>query len=458
MNKLSSIMVCVVLSACGGGSGEPAADGGTNDVEPTLIPGGGASSGAIGGEINVFVIDDETGAVIPGAWVRIGDAAAATPLVNQTNTSGLAEFVDDSLNGAQTVTVVADGYAAATWVGVNGANVTIPLARNPRPAVPAATVSGTIDGWASLPAPGLYDYNLAIVLYSWSARYGARENSIEQPMNGDTPANFCIRTSVDGDTCNWTMKTRAGKQVHYAVIVRGATNGTVSDTSDDTYTLLGYAVKTGLDLSAGQTVSNETLTMVSATETNVAVQFSGAPSGANQRLAFPFIDAGDAGQLAFPLPALEPGSTSSSVPALTGPFAQMSYQLVGLAVADPEQPRPYSATFSRGVSFAGTESLAPFLELPSGLSSTGNTYSFSPAAGASVHAATIADANDQPAWTILFADGSSTVTLPELSPDPLAGGNLTFRVAAVELPGFDPSSFRIEAMTTEVVRVSEASR
>ena len=461
MKKLGSVIVCIALAACGGGGDDPAADGGSNgpnDVEPMLIAGGGAESGAIYGEINVYAIDDESGATIPGARVRIGAADATTPLENQADSTGLAVFMDDGLIGPQMVTVTADGYAAATWVGINAANITVPLARNPRAPVATATVSGTIAGWDSLPTPRLYNYTLAIVLYSWSPNYGARENTIAQPMNGDTPANFCIRTSLDAASCNWTMKTRVGKQVHYAVIVDGNTNGTTSDTSDDTYTLIGYAVKTGLDLSAGQTVAGETLTMVTSTEHSVAVQFPAAPSGAGERLAFPFIDAGDAGQLAFPLPPLSPSSTSSWVPALSGPFAQDSYQLVGLALANQNQSRPYSATFARGVSFSGSESVGAYLALPSGLSVSGDTYSFSPAAGASVHVATLADANDQPAWTILFANGSTSVTLPALSPDPRAGHSLPLRVEAVEIPSFSPSSFHIGDMTRNVLRVSEAAQ
>ncbi len=456
-------MGCFALLACGGGSSDGVDGGGgnadarvsgPNDVEPMLIAGGGVGSGAVHGEINVHVVDDETGATIPGATVRI---EAATPLENVTDSGGLAVFIKEDLIGAQTVTVVASGYAAATWFGVNGANVTVPVAKNPRTPVPSATVSGTIDGWSSLPAPSITSYTLAVVLYSWSSNYGSRENTIAQPMNGDTPANFCIRTAFDGASCNWTMKTRVGKQVHYAVIVDGDTNGTTNDASDDTYTIIGYAVKTGLDLSAGQTVTNETLTIMPLTETPVSVQFANAPAGVGERSAFPFIDAGDAGQLVFPLPTLTPGTTTSVVPALSGPFAGMNYLLVGLAVVNADTARPYSATFDRGVSFAAAESQSPFLELPAGLAANGDTYSFTPAPGASTHLATLADASDNPAWTVLVLDGSSSFTLPALSADPRAGRSLSLRVTAVDIPGFNSNNFQVGQLTTTMARVSEAS-
>ena len=315
-----------------------------------------------------------------------------------------------------------------------------------------ATVSGTL----SLPTPDVDKYSLAVVLYSWLPVYGARENTIAQPLSGDTPANLCIRTAFDDPTCNWQMNTRIGKQVLYAVFAEGDPNGTTSDPSDDTYTILGYAVSTGLDLSAGQNLSNQTLTMMSLAETNVAVQFSSAPSGVGERLAFPFIDAGDQGQLVFPLPTLSPASSTAVVPALSGPFAGMSYVLIGLAVPDSEAARPYSATFDRSVTFTGSESMAPFLVLPSALSSNGNVYSFTPPPGASTHFVVLADPSDNPVWTVSILDNTTSFELPTLSPDPRAGLSLEFRVTAADVSGFDPSDFAVKDLAQQMAGVSEA--
>ena len=220
--------------------------------------------------------------------------------------------------------------------------------------------------------------------------------------------------------------------------------------TDDTYTILGYAVKTGLNLSAGQTVTNETLTMTSLATTSVSVQFSGAPSGVGERLAFPFIDAGDAGQLVFPLPTLTPGSTSTVVPALAGPFADMSYLLVGLAVASTDSARPYSVTFERGLTFSGSQSMTEFLDIPSGVSNSGDTYSFSGASSASTHFVALADASDNLAWTVLILDGSTSFTLPAISPDPRAGRSLQVRVTAADLAGFNPSNFTVRSFASQM--------
>ena len=76
---------------------------------------------------------------------------------------------------------------------------------------------------------------------------------------------------------------------------------------------------------------------------------------------------------------------------LAGPFAGMSYLLVGLAVADPDSPRPYSASFQRGATFAGSQTMTSFLDLPSAVSNNGDTYSFTAAAGAAAHTVTLSE-------------------------------------------------------------------
>jgi hypothetical protein len=127
------------IGACGGGSSGP------NHVEnPMAAPGGGVQEGAIHGELNVFVIDADD-APVAGAMVRVGDAAAAAPLTGTTDASGLVTFEDDTLKGAQTITVTASGFAAQTWIGANGAVVTIPLTSTGAPATPPSTRSPRIS-------------------------------------------------------------------------------------------------------------------------------------------------------------------------------------------------------------------------------------------------------------------------------------------------------------------------
>ncbi len=464
--KTTLSMVAAVAIGCGGGDdtgdgdGGGGADGppGVNDVEPSLIAGGGVSSGAIGGEVNVYVIDAETEQPIAGATVRVGAADAASPLTGTTDSTGLLVLSDSSLSGPQTISAVASGHAAATWIGANGANVTLPLQPKPLPSVPTATVSGSIDGWSSLPAPSDFDhYTLALVLYSQTGEFGAREDGIEQPMDGDLPANSCVRTSISGSSCSWEMKVRTGKQIHYAVIVSGDSNGSIDNPNDDTFTPIGIAVKTGLDISAGQNITGEVLTMVSAGDTmSVNVTVPSPPASASSAAAIPALDTGEYGQLVFPLPPITPSTTASSMLKATGAFSGAQYNLLGLAVPAIDVSHPFSSSVVRNVNFSGTESLPAWLAPPTGVGASGGTYSFTPTSGASFHAANIFDGSGNALWNVVLLDGSTSFSLPALDPDPLPSGSLELRVGAIEVPGFSPGNFSLADFGDEVARAAEA--
>jgi hypothetical protein len=254
-----------VLAAvlAGGACGE---ESDVNDVVPESFSGGGVGSGDIRGELNVYVIDEVTGSPLVGAAVRVGEPAAAAPLAGTTDGTGLVTFSGGALSGPQTITASAAGHAPATWFGANGANVTVPLSPNPEPAVQTATATGTIEGWEAMAEPAAGHYRLGVALYSESDELGAPENEIEQPDGpGGMPQNVCayVPGAMTGP-CSWTLATRTGKQVHFAIIVDGDAHGTPADFEDDTHTVTGYAVKRGLDLAAGATSSGEVLVPLAA--------------------------------------------------------------------------------------------------------------------------------------------------------------------------------------------------
>src|SRR3954471_20424531 len=77
-----------------------------NHPAPVLVPGGGIGGGAIGGYLNVYVIDADTYAPIPGAAVQVGASSASAPCMALTNSMGLVTFDPMScpmLHGAVTV-------------------------------------------------------------------------------------------------------------------------------------------------------------------------------------------------------------------------------------------------------------------------------------------------------------------------------------------------------------------
>src|SRR5262245_58750770 len=91
----------------------------SNNPDPRVIAGGGIGDGHIDGEVNVFVIEGATNQPISGATVDVHGKQATT------DGKGLVTFKD--VHGPQDIAVKAANYASAVWIGVNGANVTIPL-------------------------------------------------------------------------------------------------------------------------------------------------------------------------------------------------------------------------------------------------------------------------------------------------------------------------------------------
>jgi len=64
-NLWAATVAFCVTTACGGGAATT-----INDVDPVTIPGGGVSSGAVLGELNVTVIDGLTEEVVAGGYAR----------------------------------------------------------------------------------------------------------------------------------------------------------------------------------------------------------------------------------------------------------------------------------------------------------------------------------------------------------------------------------------------------
>jgi hypothetical protein len=422
----------LVVAACsdsaGGGDDTP------GSVDPKMIPGGGVADAPIAGVLHVHVVAADSSA-IANATVQVGDKTATT------SAAGLATF--DGITGPQTVTAVAAGHAATTWVGVEGANVTLPLelAR----ALPTARVTGTITGWNALPNPAFGHYTLAVVLYSFLDDPAALENSIEQPMNGTTPLNTCINTGFSTSTCRWQMNTRIGKQIHTAVIVDGDAKGTSNDLSDDTYTLIGYAAGEVVTLTADQMVMDESLAMVTAVQP-FEVTFPPAAPGLPFAVAIPELALGDAGRIVFPLPTLTASSRMTRVLQNTGKFAG-SYKIVGLATPSSTVTSPFSSVFVDG----GT-TLPPWLAPPAN-PMPGKTITFTGAPGAAFHTVRLTR-SASPLWNVTLLDGTTSFTLPAITPDPLGTGTVAVAINAADVAGFDAAAFDIPATRTNLARAA----
>jgi hypothetical protein len=457
MRKLSSFIgLAAAVVGCGGVSGPP---------EPKMIPGGGVTGGKIGGTLNVYVTDEETRNVISSASVRVGassDPAACTLLTDSTGLAAFDTKTCPSLKGPATVTVSATGYAPVTWIGINSVNLTIAIRNMNPPAVDTATASGTIAGWDTLPTPPTNHQTLALIGYSQSNTLGDRANDMTQGMRTvvvvavpvQIPSNVCVLNALVSD-CNWSMKTRIGTQAHYGLIVDQYNNMTPDDDTDDTFTITGWAIKRGLSPAKGDMLAGETLEMITdASAQNFTASFASLPSGMNFMGAFPAIELGDEGRLPLVAPALDMTHTTTRVPKATGALAGTGYSLIAQAQDAKDTKRPSSLAWMHDVDVGATVQVGSWLAPPSTLSTASGTFSFSAVPGATVQGAEIQDANGKRLWSVTLFDGTTSFTLPGLSPDPLPTGTLTFEASALRIPGINLADFTLDDAREKITGIA----
>ena len=442
MNKLACILVC--LFACSG-SGGGGGDGGGGDDDGSsggkLIPTGGVSDAPLVGTIHVYAVESGGATPIANASVHVGTLGGVT------DSGGLLTLTDASLTGKVTVTVTASGHAAATWIGVTGSNVTVPLETSPR-AIPTAKASGTIAGWNSLPSLSFGHYHLAVILYSFLDDPSAPENSLVQPTVNNAPADTCIDST--GDTaCAWSLVTRIGQQIHTAVILDGDSKLTANDASDDTYTLIGYAAGSEMTMTANQNLMGESLAMVPAS-TQLAFTFPPTTGGLGTTLAIPELqlDSG-AGRIVMPLPTVNPGHATDKLIAATGSFAG-HYEVVALATPSGTATTPFSTGFVHNAS--GTATIPSWLVVPTAVTG-GTTFMFG---GTSPFVTAQVSRTKQPLWDVTILDGSTSFTLPTITPDPIGAGAADFAVTLTDAPSFDPGHFDVGSTTVGLARAAGA--
>ena len=433
--------------ACGDGDG-----GISGPPVPRMIPGGGIGDGKISGYLNVFVIDDETDAVVSSAAVRVGESAATTACDALTDSTGIASFDPPScpsLVGPVNVTVSATGYAPSTWIGVNGRNLTVGVRSISAPAFGSATVYGTIAGWDALPAPAVNHQTLAIIGASQLPGLGDRENDMAQgkrtvdvDIGGtlypvDIDANICARNALVND-CNWRLITRTGAQAHFGIIVDHDTRGTDDDESDDTFTVIAWALKRNLSFGKGATASGEVLDDHPRRRHAEpgGVVCVGA-FGLDYVGALPTLELGAEGRIAIILPALDSTSLMTRVPKLTGVLADAHYDLIATARDAIDEPQPVTPRGCATSTSPTTVAVSGWLPPPTGLTVSNGTYSFTPAAGRHVARRRAADGDRRAALVDHDLRRLDVVHAARAVPDPLPLGSIGYAVSALRIPGAD---------------------
>ena len=413
-------VLVLAMAACGG-----------DDVGPELIPGGGVADPGIDGTLYVHVIDEDTDEPISGAEVAVGEGTG------ETDDEGL--FTVDSVEGPQTVTITKSGYTAATWVGVDGANITVPLSVREAPELLQGTVSGTIDGFLDLDVPA-NRANIAIVDFADSRDDDDPANDLEQPM--DPAPNLCVNTGIgEPPPCEWTVRTRTGQMAIFAYL------GTID--ANMNIEITGFAYTAGVEVSDGEDVDGVELGIVDEADLVFPdTSLPSAPDGTEQVAAAVRIDLGEDGFITVPVGGSAlPFDLPVPDVALFGDEAR--YDVLGFAAGAGGGA---SITLERAVESIDEVSPRAFIGLPEGLSTDGTTFSYEPVSGATLHLLGVTDTGGESAWGVAVFDDSTEVALPEgvTLPD----GSLTFGVQALDVTDLDVQDFEIDAVDELDTRVS----
>jgi hypothetical protein len=433
---------------------------------PRMIPGGGLGDGPIAGTLNVYVIDDDTKAPVSGAAVRVGGSAEPSPCMVNSDSTGLAVFERKTcmlLTDKQSVTVSATGYSPTTWIGVNATNLTMSIRAITPAVIDTATITGTITGWDMLPPPAAQHQTLALIGYSGSRTLGDAANNLTQdkrtvtvPLIGDVmiDSNVCVRNALVND-CNWRLKTRTGAQAHYAVVLDQDTKGTTNNDADDTFTVIGWAIKTGLTFSKDNGADGEALTLLADADMQpFSTSFPTPPSGLDYIGAFPMLDLGDEGRIAIVLPALNLTNTSTRVPKLAGALGSGKYDFFAKAQDAKDKDLPSTLSWAHAIDATTPVTALNWLLPPTGITATGGTYSFTAVLGATLHGAELQTMDGKRAWSVTIFDGSTSFTLPGVSPDPLPTGMARLAVSALVVPDFNLTNAKFDDLQEKLTHIS----
>jgi hypothetical protein len=382
---------------------------GGNDVDPRVIPGGGVGDGEIDGEINVHVIDDNDNP-IAGATVNVGGTE------QETDENGLAVF--GGVSGRQNVAVLASGFRSAMWVGVNGANVTIPLGTDNVASIEQATLSGSIPGWDTIQPLAAGHAKAALVTYSQTDDLGGDANNLATPNMG----NIC---GLIGTVCNWQLTSRAGNVTVIAAIVDIDPMGPGQD--DDVVTIMGWAVRAEpLTVEDGVNQQGIELAIVEAGNLQeVTIDYGSPPAGLPETAAVIGIELGS--DEVVQVPALPAGTDTVLVPKPTVFNATATYRLTAIAQTTSGDLGAQSIVLRRGNT--GTDLAAgEWLTSPTGVSATETSVAFEPVAGATLHTVSYRDDLEAEILNIAIFDNSTEVVIPDLV---APTGAVTARVGAI---------------------------
>ncbi len=438
---ISLVVSLLGFAACGKDSVDPPdVDGSTgNHPDPRVIAGGGIGDGAIDGVVNLYVIDELARTPVSGAEVRVGTVAGTT------DATGL--FIAEGLTGPQDVVVKASGHRKEFWVGVNGANVTIDLERDLDPTPPSHTFSGTITGYSALQVTAVNHFKVALISYSQTDNLDDADNQITTaPITPAVlPPTLCI-ASAPADPCTFTINTRNGKVAILATILDLDTKGTQTDT-DDTTTVIGFAIRQGIDTATAAGTQN--LTMLADTDLQtVTVDLGTPPAALTTHGATVALEIGDEGVLPVGS-AFGVATPTMKVPKASAIANSTGYKLTTIATDNATNPAQ-SIQLRRGLagpSLAAASWLAP----PTAVALSRTSASWSGAVGSTVNQLELKQGATRIMNITLLDSTRTSVTFPDLIA--LPSGPIDAAVNAIGATGLDVNDFALDVDLQKIDRL-----
>jgi hypothetical protein len=427
----------LAITACGNDSKPDVDAQNGNHPPPRVIPGGGIGDGAIDGVVNLYVIDDSSRKPIAGASVRVGT------IDGTTDADGL--FVANDVTGPQTVTAKASSYRAEVWTGANGANITLSLQKANGNSVDSANLAGQITNWAAGVTVAAGHAKVGLVAYSQSDDLGDAANQITQPNN----QNLCI-TLAPTDPCNFTITSRTGKVALIAAVFDRDLKGTPNNPDDDTMTLINWAVRPAVTVTAGanQTALDLTLLNAATDLQTESIDFGSPPAALSTVGGMIGIEIGDAGVFQLGMFST-PTNNTLKVPKLSTITGATGYRLTGIANNGAATNLAQSVVLRRDQP-GQTLQAGMWLPPPTGVSLSRTSGSWTNAVGATVHGVEITQGATK-IVSITNMDNSSMLNVPSLIT--LPSGALTAHVQGIGAPNLDVTNFSLDADRGKLVMV-----
>jgi hypothetical protein len=357
---------------------------------------------------------------------------AVGAVTGTTDATGL--FVANDVTGAQTVAVSAPGYRSELWIGANGANMTADLHAAADPTTTQANLTGTIVGFDQVTVPSGH-HKTAVVSFSADDHATDAENNLTTASS----ANICD-TAAGTAPCDFTVTARTGHVALLAAILDHDLNGTPTDGSDDTFTVIGWATLGGLVVADGVDQTGDDLTMVAAADLgSITVDFGSTPSGLANVFAVAGVELGTDGTLQIPALAAPTTPTIAVAPKLSA-FTAATYRLTALAsdTTGSSTLGSQSAEVIRGI--AQPQLAADtWLGVPGGVTLTRTDGSWTALQGALVQGATYDVDATHHLLSVTAFDGSTSFTIPDALALPTSGsliGTATALQGMIDLTNF----------------------